>query len=92
MGGIPVPLSYLLIACGLVTAVLAILVIYGDTLSMKEDDQLFLDKAEGEMAYEQRMLIKKMDRLKKVIIVVAVIAGILVLACAGVWVWIGLSR
>jgi uncharacterized membrane protein len=33
-----------------------------------------------------------MDRLKKVIILLAVIAGILVLASAGVWLWIGLTR
>ncbi|MGD1211215.1 MAG: hypothetical protein ABR973_07650 [Candidatus Acidiferrales bacterium] len=92
MGGIPAPLAYLLMACGLTTAVLAILVIYGDTLSMKEQDQLYLDKAEQEMASEQRVLIGKMDRLKKVIIVLAVIAGILVLASAGVWLWIGLTR
>jgi len=93
MGGIPAPLAYLLIACGLTTAVLAILVIYGDTLSTREDDQLYLGKAEQTMmASEQRVLIGKMDRLKKVIIVLAVIAGILVLASAGVWLWIGLTR
>jgi hypothetical protein len=93
MGGIPAPLSYLLIACGLTTAVLAILVIYGDTLSTREEDQLYLNKAEETMlASEQRVLIGKMDRLKKVIILLAVIAGILVLASAGVWLWIGLTR
>lgn len=92
MGGIPAPLSYLLMACGLTTAALAILVIYGDTLSTREGDQLYLGKGEDTMAAEQQALIEKMDRLKKVIITLAVIAGTLVLASAGVWVWIGLTR
>jgi hypothetical protein len=44
------------------------------------------------MASEQRVLIGKMERLKKVIMVLAVIAGVLVLASAGVWLWTGLTR
>lgn len=93
MGGIPAPLSYLLIACGLTTAVLTVLVIYGDMLSTREEDQLYLNRAEETMmASEQRVVIGKMDRLKKVIIVLAVIAGILVLASAGMWLRIGLTR
>ncbi|MGO9591559.1 MAG: hypothetical protein ACLP3K_16135 [Candidatus Acidiferrales bacterium] len=92
MGGIPAPLAYLLMACGLTTAALAILVIYGDILSTREEDQLYLDKAEQPMLAEQKILIGKMDRLKKVIITLAVISGTLVLASAGVWLWIGLTR
>ena len=92
MGGIPAPLSYLLMACGLTTAALAILVIYGDILSTKEEDQLYLDKAERGMLAEQQILIRKMERLKKVIIILAVISGTLVLASAGVWLWIGLTH
>jgi len=84
MGGIPAPLSYLLVACGLTTTALAILVIYGDTLSTREQDQLYLDKAERGMLAEQRIIIGKMERLKKVIIILAVISGTLVLASAGV--------
>ncbi len=92
MGGIPAPLSYLLVACGLTTTALAILVIYGDTLSTREQDQLYLDKAERGMLAEQRIIIGKMERLKKVIIILAVISGTLVLASAGVWLWIGLTH
>jgi hypothetical protein len=90
MGGIPAPLSYLLMACGLTTAVLAVLVIYGDTLSTREEDQLFLSKGEEAMVAEQKVLVTKMDQLKRVIIALAVVAGTLVLASAGTWVWIGL--
>jgi len=92
IGGIPAPLSYLLVACGLTTTALAILVIYGDTLSTREQDQLYLDKAERGMLAEQRIIIGKMERLKKVIIILAVISGTLVLASAGVWLWIGLTH
>jgi len=87
------PLSYLLMAFGLTTAVLAVLVIYGHTLSTREEDQLYLNKAEQTMmASEQLVIIGKMDRLKKVILAFAVAAAALMLASAGTWVWIGLTR
>jgi hypothetical protein len=46
MSHIPATLQYLLMSWGAVTAVLMILVIYGDTLSVREDGQLFLTKEE----------------------------------------------
>jgi len=42
------------------------------------------------MASEQQALIGKMDRLKKVIMVLAVTAGVLVVASASVWLWAAL--
>ncbi|MBZ5695787.1 MAG: hypothetical protein LAN36_10570 [Acidobacteriia bacterium] len=93
MVGIPAPLPYMLIACGITTVVLAILVIYGNALSTREEDQLYLNKAEQSMmASEQRVLIAKMDRLKRVIVVLAVTSGILVVASTGTWIWFGLTR
>ena len=93
MGGVPSPLDYLLIAFGLATTVLVILVIYGNALSNREEDQLYLNSAEQAiMASEQQVLIGKMDRLRNVIVVLAVFAGALALASAGVWVYIGLTR
>jgi hypothetical protein len=90
MGGVPVPLAYLLLCWGAITAVLLVLVIYGNTLSIREDTELYLNKAEDHMmAAEQKVLIGKMDRLKRVIIILAVFSGILLLVSAGVWVWIG---
>jgi hypothetical protein len=90
MGGVPTPLAYLLLCWGTITAVLLVLVIYGNTLSIREDTELYLNKAEDEMmAAEQKALVAKMDRLKRVILILAVFSGILLLVSAGVWVWIG---
>jgi hypothetical protein len=90
MNGMPATLSYLLITWGTITAVLLVLVIYGNTLSIREDDEIYLNRAEDRiMAAEQRVLITKMDRLKRVIAVLASASGILLIASAGVWAWIG---
>lgn len=90
MGGVQSPLAYLLLSWGTVTAALLALVIYGNTLSIREDTELYLNKAEDEMmATEQKALVAKTDRLKRVILILAVFPGILLLVSAGVWVWIG---
>ncbi len=91
MDGIQAPLSYLLIACGATTAVLIVLVIYGNSLSAREEDQIYLNQVDEEMlAADQQILVAKMDRLEKTIFVLAVIAGILVVSSASVWIWMGL--
>ena len=93
MLGATTPLDYLLIALGLTTAVLAALVIYGNALSTREEDQLYLNTAEQSiMASEQQVLIAKMDHLRNVIVVLAVLAGTLALASGGVWLYVGLTR
>lgn len=93
MGGVPSPLDYLLIAFGLAAGILAILVIYGNALSTREEDQLYLNKAEQTiMASEQQSLISKMNRLRNMIVVLAVVAGVLAVASGGTWLYIGLTR
>ena len=92
MSGISHSLMYLLASWGAVTAVLVALVIYGNTLSIREEDQLYLNAAEQEMmASEQQVLIGKMRQLARVIIYLAVVSAALLLASAGIWVWIGLN-
>jgi hypothetical protein len=85
-------LTYLLIISGAITAVLVVLVIYGNALDSREDDEIYLNKTEENMAGDQRALVGKMNRLARVITVVAVVAGIFLLASAGVWVYIGLYK
>ena len=67
--------------------------IYGNALSTREDDEIYLNKTEESMmADEQRTLIGKMTRLARLITVLAIMSGVFLLASAGVWVWIGLYK
>jgi hypothetical protein len=92
MGEIPAPLAYLLLTWGVITGLLVIMVIYRTTLSSREDDQIFLNKAEDNMmASEQRVVIDKMNRLTRPIIALATLSGVLFLASFGVWLWNGFS-
>jgi len=91
--GISSLLTYLLIVSGAITAVLVVLVIYGNALDSREDEEIYVNKAEENMmAGEQRALIGKMNRLARLITAVAVLAGIFLLTSAGVWVYIGLYK
>jgi hypothetical protein len=93
MIGISHSLAYLLASWGAVTAVLVVLVIYGNTLSSREEDQLYLNQAEQVMmASEQVLLIGKMKHLARIIVYLAALSGLLLLASASLWVWIGLNR
>ncbi len=56
-------LTPLLIVWAGLTVALIILLIYRSTLSMHEDDQLFLDSAEAHMAKEQEELLGRMNRI-----------------------------
>jgi hypothetical protein len=86
-------LTYLLIISGAFTAVLVVLVIYGNTLDSREDEQIHVNKTEERMmAGDQPALIRKMNRLARVITVFAVISGVFLLASAAVWVYIGLYK
>jgi hypothetical protein len=86
-------LTYLLMASGVVSALLVVLVIYGNALDNREDEEIYLNKTEEKvMAGDQPALINQMNRLARVITVTAVAAGVFLLASAGVWVWIGLYK
>jgi hypothetical protein len=93
MSGITSVLTYLLMAGGAASVVLMVLVIYGNALDTREDEEIYLNKTEEKMmASDQPALITKMNRLARVIKLVAVTAGVFLLASAGVWVWIGLIK
>jgi hypothetical protein len=82
-------LTMLLIAWGVVTAILAVLVIYRGTLSSHEDDQIFIAAGEQHHYQEQEAIIAKMTRLSRPIIVLTAISGALLLVTAGVWLYRG---
>jgi hypothetical protein len=81
------PLLYLLIAWGVVTAIFLILLLRRSLLASHEDDQIFLDAAQEHMAREQRELVAKIDALSKPIMGTGILAGVLLLAIAGVWLY-----
>jgi hypothetical protein len=85
-------LTLLMISWGVVTAVLAILVIYRGTISAKEDDQIFIDAAEQHHYKEQQMIIAKLSRLTGPIIALSVISGVLLLTSAGIWIYRGFKN
>jgi hypothetical protein len=82
-------LTLLMIAWGVITAILAVLVIYRGTLSSKEDDQIFIDAAEQHHYKDQQAIIAQMTRLSRPIITLAVVSGALLLASASVWLYRG---
>jgi hypothetical protein len=85
--------EYLLTSWIAVTGILIVLVIYGNALSTREDDELYLNSAEQVMmAAEQNILIGKMHRLAHIIVALAILSGLLFVAMAGFWAWIGLSH
>jgi hypothetical protein len=85
--------EYLLASWIAVTGILIVLVIYGNALSTREDDELYLNRAEQVMmAAEQNVLIRKMSRLARIIVGFAILSALLFAATAGVWAWIGLNN
>ena len=82
----------LLIAWGAFTIVLIILLIYRSTLSMQEDDQLFLDEAESHMQKDQEELLGKMSKLQPYVRGFGAASGVLGLVIVGLAVYDALTR
>jgi len=79
-------------ACGVITVLLAILLIYRATLSSREDDQIFIDAAEHHHIEEQNELIARMTRLRMPIIALTAISAVLFLSAVSVWLYQGLKN
>jgi len=84
-------MTILLIAWGGLTTVLVLLLIYRSTLTMHEDDQLFLDEAESHMRREQEENTRRMDRVTPLVKLFGAASGVLILVIAGMWVYQGLN-
>jgi hypothetical protein len=82
----------LLVAWGGITVVLIVLLIYRSTLSMHEDDQLFLDDASTHMQLEQQELIGRMNKLQPFVRLFGIASGLLIVVIAGLWIWQGFNQ
>ena len=80
-------LSTVLVLWGVVTTALAVLLIYRSTISMKEEDQLFLDSAQSNLEREQQEVRTRLARLTPYTAILGVTSGLLLVATAGLWVY-----
>jgi hypothetical protein len=74
----------LLIVWGAITLVLVVLLIYRSTLTMHEDDQLFLSEGENQMAQEQLDLQKRMNKLQPFVRACGALSVLLLVVMAGI--------
>jgi len=82
-------LFVLLIVWGVLTAVLIALLIYRGTLTMHEDDQLFLGESESHMAQEQVEIMAKVNRLGPLVKVLGTVSAVMFLGIASIYVYQG---
>ena len=82
----------LLIAWGVLTAVLIALLIYRGTLTMHEDDQIFLGESESHMAREQMEIMAKVNKLGPFVKVLGTASAVLILTIAGIAIYQGLTQ
>ncbi len=85
-------LEWLLIGWGILTAVLIILLIYRSTLTMQEDDQLFLDESASAMAQEQMELMAKVNKINPLVKGLGWASGLMFLVIAGMFIYQGLNQ
>lgn len=86
------PLIWLLIVWGVLTAILIVLLIYRSTLTMQEDDQLFLNESESHMQTEQTELLMKVNRITPVVKILGAVSGVMILVIAGLAIYQGLNN
>ena len=86
MSGIA-PATITLVLWGVVTALLVALLIYRSLVSMKEDDQLFLDSASSGREKEQQQVRMRLQRLSPYTKILGATSGVLLVTTAGLWVY-----
>jgi hypothetical protein len=82
---------WMLIVWGALTAILIVLLIYRSTLTMHEDDQLFLNESDTHMATEQAEVLSKVNKITPLVKVLGGISGAGILVIAGVFIYQGLN-
>ena len=85
-------MTMLLILWAGLTAILVLLLIYRSTLSMQEDDQLFLSDSESHMQQDQQAILRKLNKLQAPLRLLGGASGLLILVIFGLWIWQGLTQ
>ena len=85
------PMVGLLIAWGILTAILIVLLIYKSTLTMHEDDSIFLQETESQMQKDQTEVLAKMKKITPILKVLGVVSGAMILIIAGLFIYQGLN-
>ncbi|MGA2370159.1 MAG: hypothetical protein ACLP0B_01685 [Steroidobacteraceae bacterium] len=80
-------LTMLLIVWGVLTVVLILLLIYRSTLSMHQDEQLFLDDSSKNLREEQEQVQARMKKVTPWVRVLGAVSAVLILVIAGMAVW-----
>ena len=80
-------LTMLLIVWGVLTVVLILLLIYRSTLSMHQDEQLFLDDSSKNLREEQEQVQARMKKVTPWVRVLGAASGVLIIVIAGIAVW-----
>ena len=86
------PLGWMATVWGVLTGVLAILLIYRSTLTMREDDQLFLDDTKSALEQEQAEIMAKVNKLSPFVKVLGAASGLMFLILAGMFIYQGLNN
>jgi hypothetical protein len=81
------PNKMLFIVWGVVTGVLVLLWIYRSTLSMHEDDAMFIDDSSKNMREEQEALQLRMNKITPWIRILLATSSVLILVWAGMAIW-----
>jgi len=85
-------MTVLLIIWAAMTTALIVLLIYRSTLSMHEDDQLFLNASESHMEREQQELMVKMKKVTPFVNWLGAASGALILFIGVMWLWKGINQ
>jgi hypothetical protein len=80
----------LLIAWGVLTTILVVLLIYKSTLTMHEDDSIFLNETESQMEKDQVEILAKVNKITPILKVLGALSGVMILVIAGLFVYQGL--
>ena len=85
------PMFMLLVAWGVLTGILIVLMIYKSTLTMHEDDSIFLHETESQMQKDQTEVLSKMRKITPILKVLGVLSGVMILVIAGLFIYQGLN-